>query len=182
MEEKIAKELEKWRMKAQTEKRMKEKMTEGWKEVETQQKVETLQNHAKSASMMGIWHNRQVQEMIKILVDKEDIGEEKARAKVEKLAMINLEGATEIEKLWMKNKEGFERNLIEWEKDLQAWTDKKMQMATQNWKITREKDVIAMKQRHIIVTGREMPKWANEKMMKGKEEGMEEIGGKLLSL
>ena len=56
-----------------------------------------IETHAKGASLIGIWSNKTVQKLVKVLTEKKKWTEELAMERVKDLAFINMKGAVQVD-------------------------------------------------------------------------------------
>ncbi len=155
-----------------------------WVDVETRYYEANIENHVKSASLIGIWSNKLVQRLVKILVEEELWVEEISMERVIEMARINMKMATTITKEIIQNQKGLEEDTMEWEEQehkewrqgkfskiseerMQGITDEEIQGFKQRWKVAT-KGAKLRKEMEERIENREK-KTKKRKKRKGKE-------------
>ena len=97
--------LKKWRVKEKSEREILKKIEEEWQRYKKAPKEEDLEIHKEAGSLIGLWRNRTIQIIIKILTEEEIWEEEIAMERVQELAKINMKSAVDISKslAWNRN-------------------------------------------------------------------------------
>ena len=128
-----------------------------WTEVKTEYYGDTLTNHAKSACLIGIWSNKLVQRLVKILVEKANWVEEVSMERVIELARINMKGAVKMMETTRFNREGMEEEISEWEQEeLEGWKkNTKPQVRSEKLSGSTDEQVKAFRQRWKQATMKE---------------------------
>ena len=150
----IARKLVNWNIKHETMVKILTTIKQEWEDVQTNYYEAHLEEHAKSAALIGLWGNKVVQQIIHTLVKNENWTEEISMERVIELVRIQMKDAVKLMKQLKENREGYLEDITDWEtleyttetKENQKLTDK-----IQKEQLTNE-EVQAFKQRWTLAT------------------------------
>jgi hypothetical protein len=170
-------EMKKWGVKEGAESKIRQAIETEWQMADTQHKDGELEAHGNGMGLIGIWTNKTLQRIIKILTEDMKWSEEVSMEKAKDLAFINMDGATKIDKKISNMKQSMYDQVQPIEKELWKFAKGK----ANNWmdiKITETelKFTDTIKQRmqwngNMIMDY--MVKQMEGKIMQGKEEKKE---------
>ena len=170
-------EMKKWGVKEGAESKIRQAIDTEWQMADIQHKEGELEAHGNGMGLIGIWTNKTLQRMIKILTEDMKWSEEVSMEKAKDLAFINMGGATKIDKKISNMKQSMYDQVQPIEKELWKFAKGK----ANNWmdiKITETelKFTDTIKQRmqwngKMIMDY--MVKQMEAKIMQGKEEKKE---------
>ena len=118
MEQQLNLEIGKWNLPTQARVKIIDLVKLDWNEA-TEEHVEgELDKHEKSAGLIGLWTNKTVQKIVKVLVHQRGWAEELAMERCKDLAIINMQCAAQIAKVYKESRRGLEDKLTKMEQEM----------------------------------------------------------------